>query len=141
MENERVSIPSSASEGTTSPQPTTTNYHEIFGDTPRPRQRAFLACIECRWRKRRCDVSLKGSPCTVCREHGRTCVVKRRQRRPCRSSNAQDANVKVPKDGHGVAVEDPDITPALDAVMSLDRPVDEYVQSAALSTILPENGT
>lgn len=72
--------------------PSTAKTHKMLSNESRPRQRAFLACIECRWRKRRCDVYEKGAPCTMCREQGRLCTVRKRQRKSSRLSGV-GANV------------------------------------------------
>lgn len=45
------------------------------------RQRSTIACLECRMRKVRCDISLKGGSCTNCRSNARKCSTKRRTRR------------------------------------------------------------
>lgn len=40
-----------------------------------PRKRAAKACLACRGRKVRCDVSLGGTPCMNCRVNGGDCTV------------------------------------------------------------------
>ncbi|KAH7012833.1 fungal-specific transcription factor [Ilyonectria destructans] len=51
------------------------------GPTFHARRRARKACIGCRKRKVRCDVTVKGSPCTNCQLDCQTCVVKGRASR------------------------------------------------------------
>jgi hypothetical protein len=50
---------------------------EIFEQPVRtaPRKRAPKACLACRARKVRCDVSLCGTPCMNCRINGGDCMV------------------------------------------------------------------
>ena len=46
------------------------------------RTRASMACLECRTRKIRCDLSVKRAICTNCETNERSCSTKRRTRRP-----------------------------------------------------------
>ncbi|KAH7121496.1 fungal-specific transcription factor domain-containing protein, partial [Dactylonectria macrodidyma] len=46
-----------------------------------PRKRAAVACLACRTRKVRCDVALRGSPCTHCFLDSVSCGVKTRAKR------------------------------------------------------------
>ncbi|KAK2024892.1 hypothetical protein LX32DRAFT_79543 [Colletotrichum zoysiae] len=39
------------------------------------RKRALKACLSCRSRKVRCDVSVVSQPCTNCRLHEKNCLV------------------------------------------------------------------
>jgi hypothetical protein len=96
MDFDKFFAQSNISDETPSPQHVLSEVNENYSETPRPRQRAFLACIECRMRKRRCDVSQGGKPCTVCRENGRTCAVRRRQRKQDKPLLTQEA---VPEGG------------------------------------------
>ncbi|KAL5343090.1 hypothetical protein BJX70DRAFT_207418 [Aspergillus crustosus] len=45
------------------------------------RRRAPQACLQCRKRKVRCDVALKGQPCSNCAFDRAPCEVKQRQQR------------------------------------------------------------
>ncbi|RDW94215.1 Zn(II)2Cys6 transcription factor [Aspergillus mulundensis] len=62
-------------------------------------RRSPIACITCRARKIRCDVSVNGSPCTNCQLDGRQCIVvnsrrvrkTRHQPRPPESAPVRDA--------------------------------------------------
>ncbi|KAF5026737.1 hypothetical protein F66182_1156 [Fusarium sp. NRRL 66182] len=57
----------------------TTQRHSIrFAKKPVSRKRATKACLKCRRRKVRCDVTRTSAPCTNCRLDGDECVVVRR---------------------------------------------------------------
>ena len=45
------------------------------------RSRSSMACLECRARKIRCDLSVKRATCTNCKTNARACSTKRRTRR------------------------------------------------------------
>lgn len=45
------------------------------------RQRARHACLDCRARKVRCDVSVTGTPCTNCKLDDHECTIQRRKTR------------------------------------------------------------
>ncbi|KAJ4248756.1 hypothetical protein NW762_012594 [Fusarium torreyae] len=56
-----------------------TQQHSIrFAKKPVSRKRATKACLKCRKRKVRCDVTRTSAPCTNCRLDGAECVVARR---------------------------------------------------------------
>ena len=61
-----VTMRRSTSSGHRSPQP---------GKDSESRKRSMRACLSCRSRKVRCDVSSRGQPCTNCDLDGKNCLV------------------------------------------------------------------
>ncbi|KAH6879564.1 fungal-specific transcription factor domain-containing protein, partial [Thelonectria olida] len=69
------------------------------------RKRAGHACLNCRKRKIRCDVSLHGPPCTNCRLDDEKCEVSKRKRRQWRM---QVHGESLTDDGHVSRRQSPD---------------------------------
>ncbi|KAH7000785.1 fungal-specific transcription factor domain-containing protein [Ilyonectria destructans] len=63
-----------------------------------PRKRAAVACLACRTRKVRCDVALRGSPCTHCFLDSVSCGVKSRAKRQINKS-ARTQVITLPRNG------------------------------------------
>jgi hypothetical protein len=54
--------------------------------------RARLACLACHRRKVRCDASLRGAPCTNCRDSGDLCTLRKTNPLPLPSDDANPTN-------------------------------------------------
>ncbi|KAH8663236.1 fungal-specific transcription factor domain-containing protein [Ilyonectria robusta] len=93
----------------------------------RTRRRSSRACLHCRARKVRCDVSHRGSPCTNCFLDSERCLVARRTSKYSRTDDAirDDSQTLLPIDelmSHAETAEMPD---ELVAAENEDSPADE----------------
>ncbi|KAL7784343.1 fungal-specific transcription factor domain-containing protein [Trichoderma ceciliae] len=85
-----------------------------------PRQRASKACLHCRQRKVRCDVTLRGVPCLNCQLDHQLCAVQERKSK----RSLPDSKHSTPHEG-GSMIEDISTRTAHDNASGIDS-IDEW---------------
>ncbi|UPK92799.1 hypothetical protein LCI18_003734 [Fusarium solani-melongenae] len=98
------------------------------------RRRARKACIGCRKRKVRCDVTLRGAPCTNCQLDAIHCVVKERASRRQLPTN----------DGMREVFDAPYVTPAAEesepGIVSCVSPPEPFYESNGVANVVSPPG-